>query len=125
MLSIGLHRGSLAIWLVHQFFFERKLFHARDQKLGDKIFLGIGATNFGVPDFTSFSHKKCCPLAAEDFLNLQAQGQGQSWYQREAMRAVNQTLGRVIRHRTWAKKIPGAPSCDAQGMLVFDLLWGL
>lgn len=50
-----------------------------------------------------------CPLPiagfvlGQDFLNLQAQGQGQCWYHREAMRAVNQTLGRVIRHRTSAQ----------------------
>ena len=35
----------------------------------------------------------------QDFLNRHRDGQGQGWYQREAMRAVNQTLGRVIRHR--------------------------
>ena len=43
-----------------------------------------------------------CSLSCEDFLDLQCQGLGQRWYHREAMRAVNQTLGRVIRHRPWA-----------------------
>ena len=39
------------------------------------------------------------PSVRKDFLNRHREGQGQGWYQREAMRAVNQTLGRVIRHR--------------------------
>lgn len=39
------------------------------------------------------------PPVRKDFLNRHREGQGQGWYQREAMRAVNQTLGRVIRHR--------------------------
>jgi len=36
----------------------------------------------------------------QDFLDAKgSQGDGKRWYQREAIRAVNQTLGRVIRHR--------------------------
>jgi len=50
-------------------------------------------------------------ILKQDFLNLQAQGQGQGWYHREAMRAVNQTLGRVIRHR---KDYGAVILCDAR-----------
>eukprot|EP00435_Cladocopium_sp_Y103_P062667 s753_g24.t1 len=50
-------------------------------------------------------------ILKQDFLNLQAQGQGQCWYHREAMRAVNQTLGRVIRHR---KDYGAVILCDAR-----------
>lgn len=36
----------------------------------------------------------------QDFLDARgAKGDGQRWYEREAIRAVNQTLGRVIRHK--------------------------
>jgi len=50
-------------------------------------------------------------ILKQDFLNRHREGQGQGWYQREAMRAVNQTLGRVIRHR---KDYGAVVLCDAR-----------
>lgn len=50
-------------------------------------------------------------ILKQDFLELQSAGNGQRWYQREAMRAVNQTLGRVIRHR---HDFGAAILCDAR-----------
>ncbi|CAJ1430875.1 unnamed protein product, partial [Effrenium voratum] len=50
-------------------------------------------------------------ILKQDFLDCHLQGSGILWYQREAMRAVNQTLGRVIRHR---QDYGAAVLCDAR-----------
>mmetsp|Transcript_96450 Transcript_96450/g.171491 ORF Transcript_96450/g.171491 Transcript_96450/m.171491 type:complete len:958 (+) Transcript_96450:73-2946(+) len=51
-------------------------------------------------------------MLKQDFLDLRgSEGDGRRWYTREAVRAVNQTLGRVIRHRD---DFGGVVLCDAR-----------
>eukprot|EP00913_Durusdinium_trenchii_P012097 g11362.t1 len=70
-----------------------------------------------------FTDKQCrmvvmvgIPYPAKNDLRLQSAGNGQRWYQREAMRAVNQTLGRVIRHRpSMTRRIHDGPASTRSG----------